>query len=106
MIEAILGVFAPIIHPMSVAAAALWPIYGVALAFAGLWLWSRARAVAIAAVLWIAYAVYESLMYLRVLCSGDCNIRIDLLLFYPVLLISAILAVLAALRSKRGIKPN
>ncbi|MDP3702244.1 MAG: hypothetical protein Q8R72_15210 [Hylemonella sp.] len=37
------------------------------------------------ALLWIAYAVYEYLMYTRVLCSGECNIRVDLLLIYPAL---------------------
>jgi len=36
--------------------------------------------------LWIAYGVYEYLMQIRVLCSGECNIRVDLLLIYPVLL--------------------
>ena len=36
--------------------------------------------------LWILYGVYEYLMQIRVLCSGECNIRVDLLLIYPVLL--------------------
>ena len=36
--------------------------------------------------LWIIYGVYEYLMQIRVLCSGECNIRVDLLLIYPVLL--------------------
>ena len=36
--------------------------------------------------LWIAYGVYEYLVQIRVLCSGECNIRVDLLLIYPVLL--------------------
>jgi len=35
---------------------------------------------------WIAYGVYEYLMQILVLCSGECNIRVDLLLTYPVLL--------------------
>ena len=34
---------------------------------------------------WCLYAAYEYLMYQRVLCTGECNIRVDLLLFYPVL---------------------
>ena len=34
-----------------------------------------------------AYCVYEYLMYARVLCSGECNIRVDLLLAYPALAI-------------------
>ena len=36
--------------------------------------------------LWVAYSIYEYLMQIRVLCSGECNIRVDLLLIYPVLL--------------------
>ena len=38
------------------------------------------------ALCWLAYAGYELLVYFRVLCSGDCNIRVDLLLIYPVLI--------------------
>ena len=34
---------------------------------------------------WCLYAVYEYLIYQRVLCTGECNIKIDLLLLYPVL---------------------
>lgn len=37
------------------------------------------------ALAWGAYSVYEYLMYRRVLCSGECNIRVDLLLIYPLL---------------------
>ena len=48
---------------------------------------TRTRLALITSVLWIFYAVYEFLMQIRVLCSGDCNIRADLLLIYPVLLI-------------------
>ena len=43
---------------------------------------------------WSAYAVYESLMYMRILCSGECNIRVDLLLIYPFLLLISLIAVI------------
>ena len=57
--------------------------------FAGLW-WKRRRASAAAAAgLWALYMVYEYLMYARVLCSGECNIRVDLLLLYPLLLVAS-----------------
>lgn len=36
--------------------------------------------------LWLCYAGYEAGMRQRWLCSGECNIRIDLLVIYPVLL--------------------
>jgi hypothetical protein len=52
-----------------------------------LYLIAKRRLVAVAAGLWLAYAAYEYGMKLRLLCSGECNIRIDLLLIYPLLLI-------------------
>lgn len=42
------------------------------------------------ALAWVAYAVYEYLMFTRVLCTGECNIRVDLLLLYPLLLGSTV----------------
>lgn len=44
------------------------------------------------AALWLAYTVYEYSMHQRWLCTGDCNIRVDLLLLYPVLLVTSIAA--------------
>jgi hypothetical protein len=35
--------------------------------------------------LWLAYVLYEYGMKSRLLCSGDCNIRVDLLGLYPLL---------------------
>lgn len=48
---------------------------------------TRFRLVLLTGVLWILYGIYEYLMQIRVLCSGECNIRVDLLLIYPILLI-------------------
>ena len=47
---------------------------------------SRTAALTIAGAMWLLYLPYEYLMYRRVLCSGDCNIRVDLLVIYPALL--------------------
>ncbi len=47
---------------------------------------SRLRYLYIVAGVWAFYAVYEYLMKRRLLCSGECNIRIDLLVIYPFLL--------------------
>ena len=55
-------------------------------AFAALWLTIRAPGALVAGIAWLLYAAYEFLMYARVLCSGECNIRVDLLLLWPVLL--------------------
>ena len=54
--------------------------------------------------LWMVYSIYEYLMYTRVLCSGECNIRIDLLVIYPLLIglsvVSIVLYVVAKFRRR------
>jgi hypothetical protein len=55
--------------------------------------WQRPRlAVFVAAILWLLYAVYERLVATGVLCDADCNIRVDLVLFFPILLIATFCA--------------
>ena len=55
---------------------------------------AKARFAAATAILWLIYGVYEWMMYARILCSGDCNIRIDLLFIYPVLLLLSLTALI------------
>jgi hypothetical protein len=55
--------------------------------------WQRPRlAVIVAAILWLLYAVYERLVATGVLCDANCNIRVDLLLFFPILLLATFYA--------------
>lgn len=61
--------------------------------------WRRAS-IWVAAIAWLLYAVYETAMSRRILCSGDCDIRVDLLLIYPILLIVSGAAVLSAFRAR------
>lgn len=70
--------------------------------FFGLARWRRGSVVWAAAWAWALYAVYELLMKRRVLCSGECNIRIDLLLLHPALLVLSLVAVVALLRKGTG----
>jgi hypothetical protein len=72
-----------------------------ALLFGGLYRASRRRIVASAALAWAVYAGYEYAMLRRWLCSGECNIRVDLLLLYPALLAISAAAVIGAVRAKR-----
>ena len=58
--------------------------------FSVLFYLSKSRFALIAAILWLAYLPYEYAMKLRILCSGECNIRIDLIVFYPVLLAASV----------------
>jgi formate hydrogenlyase subunit 3/multisubunit Na+/H+ antiporter MnhD subunit len=46
-------------------------------------------------VIWVLYAAYETGMQQRWLCTGECNIRVDLLLIYPMLILSSIGAALS-----------
>jgi hypothetical protein len=56
------------------------------------------------ALAWLLYALWESLIYLRIACRGDCNIRVDLLFMYPLLWLASIagLAALSFGRQRRG----
>ena len=63
------------------------------LALGMLWSGTRDRRLLRATVAWGVYAVYEYLMHARVLCSGDCGIRVDLLVIVPVLIGLALWAV-------------
>ncbi len=48
----------------------------------------------ITAILWGIYTAYEYGMYSRILCTGECNIRIDLLLIYPLLIIVTVIGLI------------
>ena len=48
--------------------------------------WQRPRlAVIVSGILWLLYAVYEHLVATGVLCDANCNIRVDLVFFFPIL---------------------
>ena len=55
---------------------------------------ARARFATAIAILWLVYGMYEWLMYTRVLCSGDCDARIDLVFIYPLLLLVSLTALI------------
>jgi hypothetical protein len=46
---------------------------------------SKSRLIQATAASWLAYVPYEYAMKLRLLCTGECNIRVDLLLIYTLL---------------------
>ena len=83
-------------------------LLAIALAFG--WRVTGSKGLLVLALLWIAYSGYEYLMYTRVLCSGECNIRVDLLLIYPMLLGSTLWVTLAAairaIRRKRDVSSD
>ena len=80
------------------------PLLVVSLGLLAIWCFTLSRKIifSVAAVLWLLYGVYESLMYARILCSGECNIRVDLLLIYPILFIVTIAACVSAAKTFRA----
>jgi len=86
-------------RPMAVLLDQPWLAAVPGAVFLGLWTASRRRLVLVAAVAWLLYLPYEYGMKWRILCSGECNIRVDLLLLYPTLVLLSILAVVSALRA-------
>jgi hypothetical protein len=56
-------------------------------------------------VVWLLYALYEFGMKRRWLCSGECDIRVDLLVIYPALLIGLVAAGVSLLRPRAGPQP-
>lgn len=80
-----------------------WPYLALipAVGFAFMFVRSRKFVVLLTALAWLAYFPYELAMKLRILCSGECNIRIDLLLFYPVLALLSLISIYAFVRTSR-----
>jgi hypothetical protein len=80
----------------------LWPWLALVpvAAFGVLYARSRASIVLVAALAWLGYLVYESAIKLRWLCSGECNIRVDLLVLYPLLLLVSVIALWRGLRGR------
>lgn len=67
----------------------------------------RRRRIAIGAgIAWLLYAIYEEGMKQRWLCTGECDIRIDLLVIYPALLIAVVVAVASLIRGTRMTPPR
>lgn len=82
----------------------VWPALALApaVAFALAYRRCRRRVVLTTSLAWLVYAIWESGMRLRLLCSGECNIRVDLLLIYPLLIILSVVSVVVLLRVRRG----
>jgi hypothetical protein len=78
-----------------------YPLLAAVIGFVLLGLGRRTgrRAPVAVGVFWLLYAVYETGMQRRWLCSGECNIRVDLLVIYPVLVLGAVVAGLSFLRA-------
>ena len=79
-------------------------ILAFVLLFAIWWLYSRGLAVRAAVAFWIAFIAYE--IWFRASCTGECNIRADLVLLLPPLLLLSLAALVSvihrALRKRKA----
>jgi hypothetical protein len=76
-----------------------WLAAAIGLLLLGLGWWRDRRTATGVGLVWLLYAAYETGMRQRWLCSGECNIRIDLLLIYPFLLLATFAGIVSLLRS-------
>lgn len=76
---------------------AIAAVIGVALMMLGRR--ARRRVAVVAGIAWALYGAYEFGMQQRWLCSGECNIRVDLLLIYPLLLVGLAAAGISLFRA-------
>jgi hypothetical protein len=74
----------------------------LALGFGFAWFHSRGASPALAVVAWLAYPPYE--YWVQKNCTGECNIRVDLVLIALVLLVVSVLAVVSLVRGRRSRK--
>ena len=85
--------------PLSVMGAVFILVPMAAVVPAGIFLWLfvrfKLKSSLVAGLLWLLYLPYEVGMKLRILCTGECNIRVDLLLIYPVLILVSLVATIA-----------
>ncbi len=65
---------------------------------------ARRRVVVGVGFAWLFYGLYEFGMRQRWLCSGECNIRVDLLVIYPMLAIGLVAAAISLLRAPKGMR--
>ena len=78
-------------------AAAAGALYFVAAA------WKRpGPGVIVAAIVWLLYAAYEYLIANGILCDAKCNIRVDLILIWPLVGIASLLAISSPGKWKRA----
>lgn len=57
--------------------------------------WQPRPGVIIAAIAWLLYAVYEYYVASGVLCDAKCNIRVDLILIWPLVLTASLFGIYA-----------
>jgi hypothetical protein len=86
---------------MTIFIAAPWLALVPGAVFLSLFRLTRRKRVGIVALAWWLYALYEYGMSRRWLFSGECNIRVDLLLIYPTLAVASLAGLIVVWRTLR-----
>lgn len=73
-----------------------WLAAAPALLFFALYYWSHKRIVLVTAIAWMGYMAYELTIKFHIMRCGDCDIRVDLLLIYPILVGLSLMAAVTA----------
>jgi hypothetical protein len=63
--------------------------------------WMHRRLTIAAGVMWLLYSLWEFAIKQRWLCRGDCDIRADLILIYPLLFLGSVAALVSLLTKPR-----
>ncbi len=86
----------------SLSALIVYPVLALVagIVFIRMYLMMKSRASLVAGVAWVLYFIYESLIKAGIWCEGECNIRVDLLLLYPLLLLISLVAIFLYYRKK------
>jgi hypothetical protein len=61
----------------------------------------RKKSSMVAAILWTLYGLYEYSILLGISCGEDCSIRADLLIIYPVLLVTSVIAIISLFTARK-----
>lgn len=83
-----------------------WLAALIGVLFASLGWKARRWGVVTIGAMWMLYAGYETGMQQRWLCTGECNIRVDLLLIYPLLVLTFIGAARSLYRANQARRPR
>jgi len=81
-----------------------YPLLAVlpSIVFVALYGLTRRPFIVVTALAWILYGIYEYAMHEPILCSGECNIRVDLLVIDPALLVASVVGLGLAAAGLRG----
>jgi hypothetical protein len=69
--------------------------------FSAAFAWNRRAPARVAAIAWALYTLWEWLVYTRIACRGECNIRADLILLAPLLWLVSIAGVASLFMRRR-----